>query len=105
MLFHDFRRIGLQDGIGVIANQLEGIATSTLFVAGRGRPSSPKTCRLRDLFTTGPGPDIGGSKPGKKGWDHIPEKSGMGETLCTPMILTGPVAGPTACPQAGIAGA
>jgi hypothetical protein len=30
----------------------------------------------RDLLTTGPGPDAGGSKPGTEGWPQIPEKSG-----------------------------
>ena len=44
------RRPGLQDRIGVIADQLGGVA------APFGR---------RDLLKTGPGPDAGGSMPGK----------------------------------------
>src|SRR6266702_4496229 len=49
---------------------------------------------MRDLFTTGPGPDKGGSKPGQKGWVHMPEKSGVGAA---------PTAGANVCPQARVA--
>src|SRR5215475_31292 len=47
------------------------------FLAGSVRPSISAPCGRRDLFTTGPGPDAGGSKPGKEGCDQMPEKSGM----------------------------
>jgi hypothetical protein len=50
------------------------------------------------LFTTGPGPDAGGSNPGKEGWDHMPEKSGMAAAP-----LAGSAAGVTVCAEAGIA--
>jgi hypothetical protein len=36
---------------------------------------------MRDLFNTGPGPDGGGSKPGKDRWVHMPEKSGIDAVL------------------------
>src|SRR5258706_10108559 len=45
---------------------------------------------MRDRFLTGPGPDKGGSKPGRVGWTHMPEKSGA-------------VATPPACPKTGVA--
>jgi hypothetical protein len=59
-----------------------------------------KTSGRRDLLTTGPGPDAGGSKPGKEGCDHMPEKSGMGTALCVPK-LAGAAAGATCCAEAG----
>src|SRR5271168_5218816 len=55
---------------------------------------------MRDLFTTGPGPDAGGSNPGKEGCDHMPEKSGMDAAP-----LADPAAGVAVCAQAGIAAA
>jgi hypothetical protein len=55
---------------------------------------------LRDLFSTGPGPDRGGSKPGRKGWAHIPEKFGMDAAPCVP-VVAGPTAGGAVCPNAG----
>src|ERR1700732_2409068 len=64
------------------------------FVGGNVRPSTSAPCGRRDLLTTGPGPDAGGSKPGKEGWAHMPEKSG---------IAAGPTAGSKACPKAGAA--
>src|SRR5215831_12659900 len=66
------------------------------FVGGKVRPSTSAPCGRRDLLTTGPGPDAGGSKPGKEGWDHMPEKSG---------IAAGPAAGPSVCPKTGVAAA
>jgi hypothetical protein len=33
--------------------------------------------RERDVLSTGPGPDAGGSKPVRNGWAQMPEKSGM----------------------------
>src|SRR5882672_727230 len=39
---------------------------------------------VRTLFTTGPGPETGGSKPGQNGCVHMPEKSGADAALCTP---------------------
>ncbi len=65
--------------------------------AGKTRPSK-LTCGRRDLLTTGPGPDAGGSKPGKDGWDHMPEKSGMDAPP-----LAGLAEGVTVCAEAGIA--
>ena len=35
-----------------------------------------------NLFVTGPGPDGSGSKPGKEGWAHMPEKSGIDAVPC-----------------------
>src|SRR5260370_42471270 len=67
-----------------------------LLLAGNVRPSTPAPCGRRDLLTTGPGPDAGGSKPGKEGCDHMPEKSGMAAR---------PAAGPAVCPKAGVAAA
>jgi hypothetical protein len=32
---------------------------------------------MRDRFLSEVGPDASGSKPGKEGWDHMPEKSGI----------------------------
>src|ERR1700682_1627500 len=48
---------------------------------------------MRDLFTTGPGPDKGGSKPGQNGWVQTPEKSG---------VAAAPTRGACACPQATV---
>jgi hypothetical protein len=73
--------------------------TSGPFVPGAKGPSVPKICLRRDLFTTGPGPDSGGSKPGRYGWPHMPEKSGMDAAVCT---LAGPAASTPICPQAGV---
>src|SRR5271155_3237932 len=66
------------------------------FVGGNVRPLTSAPCGRRDVLTTGPGPDAGGSKPGKEGWDHMPEKSG---------IAAGPPADPTVCPKTGVAAA
>jgi hypothetical protein len=52
------------------------------------------------LFTTGPGPDAGGSKPGKDGCDQMPEKSGIDAAPCVPTPAG--VAG-RACPKAALA--
>ncbi len=52
---------------------------------------------MRDLFTTGPGPDAGGSNPGKEGWDHMPEKFGV------EALLLGPADGVAVCAHAGVA--
>src|SRR5215475_461119 len=67
------------------------------FLAGSVRPSISAPCGRRDLFTTGPGPDAGGSKPGKEGCDHMPEKSGIDARP-----LAGPATGVTVCAQAGM---
>src|SRR5258706_4873412 len=67
-----------------------------LLLAGNVRPLTSAPCGRRDLLTTGPGPDAGGSKPGKEGCDHMPEKSG---------VAARPAAGPAACPKAGVAAA
>src|SRR6266446_10612579 len=67
-----------------------------LLLAGNVRPSMSAPCGRRDLLTTGPGPDTGGSKPGKEGCDHMPEKFG---------IAACPTAGPAFCPKAGVAAA
>src|SRR6267154_2773125 len=64
-----------------------------LLLAGNVRPLTSAPCGRRDLLTTGPGPDAGGSKPGKEGCDHMPEKSGMAAR---------PAAGPAVCPKAGV---
>jgi len=37
---------------------------------------------MRDLFTTGPGPDVGRSKPGQYGSVHNPEKYGINRVGC-----------------------
>jgi hypothetical protein len=66
------------------------------FVGGNVRPSTSAPCGRRDVLTTGPGPDAGGSKPGKEGWDHTPEKSG---------IAARPTAGPAVCAKTGVAAA
>src|SRR5271154_398297 len=66
------------------------------FVGGNVRPLTSAPCGRRDVLTTGPGPDAGGSKPGKEGWDHTPEKSG---------IAAGPAAGPAVCAKTGVAAA
>src|SRR5205807_730425 len=55
-----------------------------------------------DRFVTGPGPDAGGSKPGRDGCHQTPEKSGMAAPWVAP--LAAPAAG-TACPNAGVAAA
>src|SRR5271163_2799575 len=52
----------------------------------------------RALLSTGPGPDTGGSNPGKYGWTHMPEKSGMAATSCVALTV-GPGGG--VCPEAG----
>src|SRR5215470_14153832 len=70
------------------------LLTSAPFVLGTGRPSPPTTCLVRDLFSTGPGPDSGGSKPGRDRWPHMPEKSGTDAALCVPLVL---------CAKAGVA--
>src|SRR6516162_4208228 len=70
-----------------------------LLLGGRTRPSK-LVCGRCDLFTTGPGPDAGGSKPGKEGCDQMPEKSGIDAALCVPMLAR--VAG-RACPKAEVA--
>src|SRR5215471_4807162 len=57
-------------------------------LARKNRPSASKICLRRFLFTTGPGPDAGGSKPGKYGWAHIPEKFGLDATLCASLDPT-----------------
>src|SRR5215468_7764906 len=80
------------------------LLTSAPFVAGTGRPSPPTTCLVRDLFTTGPGPDSGGSKPGRDRWPHMPEKSGMDAALGIP-VPAGLTAGAGVCPKAGVAAA
>src|SRR5215468_6953961 len=67
-----------------------------LLLAGKVRPSMPAPCGRRALLTTEVGPDASGSKPGKEGCDHMPEKSGM---------AAGPTAGPAVCPKAGVAAA
>jgi hypothetical protein len=48
----------------------------------------PKGCLMRDLFTTGPGPDSGSSKPGMDRWAHMPEKSGMTASPCVALYRT-----------------
>ncbi len=53
---------------------------------------------VRTLFTTGPGPDSGGSKPGQNGWVHMPEKSGMDAALGAALRA----GGAAACPKAGV---
>jgi hypothetical protein len=60
---------------------------------------------LRDLFVTGPGPDRGGSKPGRNGCAHMPEKSGM--VLGWPLVAgaAAGAAGAAVCPKAGVASA
>jgi hypothetical protein len=55
---------------------------------------------IRDLFVTGPGPDVGGPKPGRNHRCHTPEKSGMDAVACLPLA---PAAGIIVCAQAGIA--
>src|ERR1700722_6093105 len=54
----------------------------------------------RDLLVTAPGPDAGGSKPGREGCHHRPEKSGMDAVPCVPSL-----AAPTGalCPNTGVA--
>src|SRR5258708_5354478 len=56
----------------------------------------------RDRFVTGPGPDAGGSKPGREGCHQTPEKSGMAAPWVAP--LAAPAAG-AVCPSAGVAAA
>src|SRR3974390_3245662 len=68
------------------------------FTAGKTRPSK-FICGRRDVLTTGPGPDAGGSKPGKEGCDHMPEKSGMDAAPCARLV--GPTAPP--CPETAVA--
>src|SRR5215475_10880206 len=63
-------------------------------LAGNVRPSRPAPVGRRDLLTTEVGPAASGSKPGKEGCDHMPEKSG---------IAAGPTAGPAVWPKAGVA--
>src|SRR5262249_6214840 len=69
------------------------------FTAGNTRPSK-FICGRRDLLTTGPAPDAGGSKPGKEGCDHMPEKSGMDGCALLP---AGPTARAGSCPKAAVA--
>src|SRR6516225_7454572 len=73
-----------------------------LLLGGSTRPSK-LVCGRRDLFTTGPGPDAGGSKPGKEGCDQIPEKSGIEAAPWAALLADGTAAG--ACPKAGVAAA
>ena len=54
----------------------------------------PTPLGSRDLFTTGPGPDSGGSKPGQNGWTQMPEKFGVAAAPCAPSFV---------CPKAGVA--
>src|SRR5215469_5308462 len=61
VLLHNFRGRWCQDRIGMIADQLPGALTNGALAAGKGRPSTSKVCLRRALFTTGPGPDSGGS--------------------------------------------
>src|SRR5229473_4788061 len=56
-----------------------------------------QTCALP---ISGPGPDSGGSKPGRYGWPHMPEKSGMNAAVCS---LAGSAVGTPICPRAGVA--
>src|ERR1700756_3407651 len=72
-----------------------------LFLGGNMRPSK-FVCGRRDLFTTGPGPDAGGSNPGKEGCDQMPEKSGIDAAPCAP--LPGGAGGDT-CAKAAVAAA
>jgi hypothetical protein len=59
---------------------------------------------VRDLFTTGPGPDTGDSNP-RDGCAQMPEeKSGIDAALCV-ALPAGPAGGTTDCPQAGVAAA
>jgi pyruvate dehydrogenase E1 component len=55
------------------------------------------------LFTTGPGPDTGGSKPGWEGCDQIPEKSAIEVAPWAALLADGTAVG--ACPKAGVAAA
>jgi len=59
-----------------------GLLTRTPLSAGNIWPSAAVSCRVRDLFVTGPGPDAGGSKPGNEGWAHMPERSGIDAVPC-----------------------
>ena len=46
----------------------------------------PTPLGSRDLFTTGPDPTSGGSKPGENGWTQMPEKFGVAAAPCAPLI-------------------
>src|SRR3984893_17334696 len=85
---------GFKIGLAYSPTNWAGLLTRTPFAAGNVRPSASVPCGRRDLFTTGPGPDAGGSKPGKEGWAHMPEKSGM---------AAGPTTGAAVCPKAVVA--
>jgi hypothetical protein len=71
-----------------------------LTVEGADGSRSTTACGRRDLFTTGPGPDAGGSKPGKEGCDQILEKSGIAAPWAA-LLADGTAVG--ACPKAGVA--
>src|SRR5215469_7186248 len=72
---------GFKTGLVKSPTNWAGLLTRTLFVGGNIWPLK-LTCGRRDLFTTGPGPDVGGSKPGKEGWDQMPAKSGIDAMPC-----------------------
>src|SRR5580704_6614851 len=84
--------------IGLVKSPISraGLLTRMEFVGGNVRPSTSAPCGRRDVLTTGPGPDTGGSNPGNEGWAQMPEKSG---------IAAAPAAGPAPCPKAGVAAA
>ena len=81
MLLHDFRRLGLQDRIGVIADQLVDVARRRW----AARPVHHRAgTRWRRL------------EAGQVGWAHMPEKSGMDAAPCVPLRPAQPRAPPFA---------
>src|SRR5712671_4042498 len=61
---------------------------------------SPVPFGRRDRLTSAVGPDGSGSNPGS-GCSQMPEKSGMGAPLSSP-LPAGPTVGATAWPKAGV---
>src|ERR1700720_1832829 len=94
--FTAFAAPGFEIGFVLLATSWARLVTRARVSEGNPRPSASPPCEQNDVLTTGPGPDAGGSKPGKEGWDQMPEKSGM---------AAGPAAGSTVCPKAGVAAA
>ena len=88
LLLHDIRRPGLQDRIGVVADQLAVVAHAVVL------PPRP--------LVTGPGPDAGGMSQGRDPCRQMPEKSGTDAAPCA-AIAAGATAGAAVCPKTGFA--
>jgi hypothetical protein len=89
-LLDDLRSPGLQNRIGVVADQLVVVAHTVLERGDAGEPLKPLgRCCPRDRFVTGPGPEAGGSNQGRDGCAHTREKSGIDATVSFALLAAG----------------